>query len=495
LAQGRNALAGCPVPRRSPVPGTGDLLTMAEKKAEKKDGKTPAPDRALHDEAMQHFEVTISGFQREVQDVNKMISEKSTGKEEFLLKKEEMKAKLDEYQAIIDKHDSEKKDLFESLDAEKKKGREMRGELNEMKKKLPFDSVEDIDKKIKEIENKMMTETMSLKQEKAHIVEIAQLKQQKPRLAQYARMEEASKGPSGETGTGQQTRLSELKKLIEEARAAKRAQMEQYKKLIEQRRKVMADMPSLFEKRDQLNKQIAKQVQARATVREEFQRKQQAHQAYLSEKRQVMAEKSRAERLQRQADWEKRQAERQNEKEDEMPNLAETVLLEQTLAYCTSMVSAKKEEVVELKEVQHNNPEGSMVLCRKADRETDEIDRFNQIKSGKNKKDKNKENKKTKTSNIKHDVETIQIFSNLKLSPPATTAEIPELVEKLNAKLVELRVGQKTWEAKREERRVAAAKQLAEADAKAAALRKEAEEITAKNKERLTQIEAEAVVA
>ena len=36
---------------------------------------------------------------------------RSTGKEEFLLKKEEMKAKLDEYQAIIDKHDSEKKDL------------------------------------------------------------------------------------------------------------------------------------------------------------------------------------------------------------------------------------------------------------------------------------------------------------------------------------------------------------------------------------------------
>jgi hypothetical protein len=465
---------------------------MVEKKKGDGKDKVPQPDRTAHDEAMNHFEVTINGFQREVQEINKQISEKSTGKEEFLLKKDEMKAKLDEYQAIIDKHDEEKKSLLDTLDAEKKKGREERSALNELKKKLPFDSVEDIDKKIREIESRMMTETMSLKEEKKLIAEISSLKQQKPKLMQYSRQEAAVEGAMGTTGgTGQQTRLGELKKLIEEARAAKRAQMEQYKKLIEQRRKVMADMPALFEKREQLNKQIAKQVQARQTVREEFQKKQQAHQAYLSEKRQVMAEQSRAARLKRQAEWETRQAERQNEKDDEMPNLAETVLLEQTLAYCNSLISPKekKEEAEEEKIVAHNNPEGSMILGKKADREGDDNDMFMPLKGGK--KTKGGKSKENKASNIKHDVETIKIFSDLKLPAPGTTADIPALVTKLQEKLELLKVDQKQWEAKREERRLAAKKQIEEAEAKAASLRQEAEDIMNKNKERLTTIETE----
>lgn len=455
-----------------------------------------SPDRAVHDEAMNAFEVTISGYQKQVQEINVQIREKSTGKEEFVQKKEEMKQKLDEYQKIIDEHDTEKQGLWSKIQETKTASRNARSELNDMKKKMPYESVEAIDKKIAEIEYKMQTESSSLKVEKAMMVEIAQLKQQKPKLVQFARMESSAVGKgaaSDGSAATSQARLAELKTLIDNARAAKKAQMEQYKKLIEQRRKVMADMPELFEQRDSLNRLVAKQVQARQTVREEFHKKQQAYQAYMSEKRAAQQEKNRAERLQRAADREKRNAERNAERDEEIPFLSETILLEQTIAYCNSLTVTKEEKVVEVKEVDHTNPEGSLVLMSKKDRAGQEG-----FSVGKPKKAKkaNKENKAApKDAAIKHNLQTLQIFANLKLSPPNTTSDVPALLTQLEEQLGGYKEKQKSWEQAKEERLATAAKVMAAAEAKAEALRKEAAEILAQNSERMAAAAVEVEVA
>merc|ERR1712151_564747 len=52
---------------------------------------------------------------------------------------------------------------------------------------------------------------------------------------------------------------------------------------------------------------------------------------------------------------------------------------------------------------------------------------------------------------IKHNAETFRLFDQLKLDAPITTDEIPGLLEKLEAQLVDYNAKVKQWELKREE--------------------------------------------
>merc|ERR1719235_1254595 len=58
---------------------------------------------------------------------------------------------------------------------------------------------------------------------------------------------------------------------------------------------------------------------------------------------------------------------------------------------------------------------------------------------------------KPKGANIKHNVETFRLFEQLKLDAPITTDDIPPLLEKLEAQLVEYNEKVKVWEANRDE--------------------------------------------
>merc|ERR1712139_737550 len=55
-----------------------------------------------------------------------------------------------------------------------------------------------------------------------------------------------------------------------------------------------------------------------------------------------------------------------------------------------------------------------------------------------------------KGSSIKHNMETFQLFEQLKLEAPLTTADIPPLLETLEKKLEEYKEKVKEWEVKRE---------------------------------------------
>lgn len=465
---------------------------MADTKSSKKVGG--APDKGEYDLALDGIRKDIESYQKEMQDLNRQISAKSTGKEEFIRRKEEMKAKLDEYQEIIDKHDTEKRRIWDVIKKQQDQQRQARNDLKDMRKKLPHENLEDIDKAIAEIEYKMWTETLTLKAEKQYLMQIQQLKASKPEIAKYAKKELNSQGDDGNVGKLKES-LNKINAMITEARSAKKVQQDQYKRLMEQRQKAMADMPDLFNQRDALNKKIGEKIGQRKAVQEVWNQKNREYHAHQAEQRAVKYEKQRAERLTRQADNEKRKVLRQVEADEEQPFLAETTLIEQVLAYCNGLIATKQQDVAkEAADVKHVNPEGSLVLASKKQREEEEM-----FFKGKGKKKdirkqkaEAKANQKddSKDSKIKHTLASIDIFSSLKLTPPVTTADVPPLIDQLNEKLAGYKEKVKEWENEKEERAKAAEEALKAAQAKAEELERQASEALQAAKDRQKALNA-----
>jgi len=101
----------------------------------------------------------------------------------------------------------------------------------------------------------------------------------------------------------------------------------------------------------------------------------------------------------------------------------------------------------DVKEINHNNPDGSTVLLSKDKREEE----FFFAPTAKKKGGKNKSKDKASSKPIKHNAETFKLFASLKLDAPITTQQIPELLEKLEAQLEDYQSKVKVWEEKREE--------------------------------------------
>merc|ERR1712032_1547319 len=119
------------------------------------------------------------------------------------------------------------------------------------------------------------------------------------------------------------------------------------------------------------------------------------------------------------------------EKLDEQPYISEITLIEQTIKFCKSLLpKGETEQKEEKSEIVYDNPEGSQVLLKKADR--DEW-YFTPTKKGKGAKTKGKDAKGDSGASskpIKHNAETFRLFDQLKIDAPITTGDIPAALEK-----------------------------------------------------------------
>merc|ERR1719493_72894 len=136
---------------------------------------------------------------------------------------------------------------------------------------------------------------------------------------------------------------------------------------------------------------------------------------------------------------------------DQQPHVAEITLIEQTILFCKNLVQdqgpAQEEEK---KETAHTNPEGTEILLSKENREEEFY--YAPTAAKKKGKSKNKGAKEGGAKPIKHNAETFKLFDQLKLSAPLTTADIPEKLEALEAKLAFYKEKVKAWEKNRDEK-------------------------------------------
>jgi len=421
-----------------------------EEDLEDKIPKVDQPDRNELEEKIKKLNTDVEGLQKKKADLDKKVGERSGGKEEFFQKKQELRAKLDEVQVRIDAFAGKKDELYKQIDGEKAADKEMKQQLSKMTKSLGFKSEAEIDKRIADIEFNMWTTSSSLKEEKKMIDEIKELKRSKPKVSKLKGMEAemADKKPGGNTD-GIRQDIKAQAESMKDARDEKRVISEEYKKLNEERQAAMGDMPELFEERTKIQTAIGEKIAKRNEMRDEFRVKEKDYNAYMNEIRKVRAEKANEGRAERQAEFAAHRKQRAVDALDEQPHVAEITLIEQTIAWCkkTMPKDEVKKEDASKKAVDFNNPEGSMVMLKKSDREEEF---FYAPTKKKSQKGANK-TAKDKGKTIKHDAATFGLFDQLKLDAPLSTDDIPDLVTKLEEQLKDYNDKVKSWEINREE--------------------------------------------
>jgi len=427
--------------------------------------RVPQPDRAELDAALEKINEVINNHQTTLKGINEKISAKSTGKDEHFKARDEIKAKLDEYTASIDALEKKKKSLQDGISDKQKEGRQKRQELNDMKKKLGFESEADIDAEIKKMETAMYTQSLSLAKEKEMMKKMAELRKSKPMVTKYNEME-------GETGDGavggMKDSIEGIKTELNELRDAKKLQSQAYAKLMEARQKVMGDVPKLFEEREVINGMIREKITERNTMRDAFNVKNREFSAYMNEARALRNERAKLERASRQAEWEERQkSELPDEGPKALPFADDLQYLENMMAYLKSnlpkeAVKAEEEKAAEIAPIA-----GNMVLKMKSEREEEFF-----FAPTKQKQLKKKGGGKAKP--IVHSMETLGFFDKYKVSPPPDANAVPEAITAVEAKVAEFKAKQekavadakKAAEEKKEEK--PAGEEPAEAEAVAA---------------------------
>ena len=398
--------------------------------------KVPQPDRTALDANNEKTQTAINALQEKLKAINDQVNAKSAGKEEHFKARDEIRAKLDEYQGKIDELEKKRTALMGGIQAKQKESRDKRQELNDMKKKLGFDSEEEIEKKIREIEVEMMTGSMTLKKEKELMAKMTELRKSKPMVSKYQAME-SNMGPTGEVGT-MKDNITDLQKQLAELRDAKKLQSQAYSKLMEARQKVMGDVPGLFEEREKINASIREKIQERNAERDEFRKQERAFNDYLSKVRELRGKRAKLEREARQAEWdEKRKEEKEAEGPPPLPFAEDLQYLENITKYLQPFLPKEAEKEEDKKEKVPDAIGGHMVLMSKESRE-DEF--FYAPTKKKQLKKKGGDGKKAKP--IVHSMEALSFFDKYKLPTPADSAAVPATLEAVEAKVKEFKAKQ-----------------------------------------------------
>lgn len=188
-----------------------------------------APNEKLHRERMEAETKAIDELKVKINDLQKRINNTMGGREEYNRKKGEMRVKLDELTAKSQKLEQERKDLVEKIESKQREGREMRANVQNLKKSIGYVTEGDIDQKIKDIEASMMTTSMTLKEEKKMMQSIAQLKANRPLVGRYSSLEQSANNFDSNSIVPLKARLDQIREDLNAVRKEKREETERYR--------------------------------------------------------------------------------------------------------------------------------------------------------------------------------------------------------------------------------------------------------------------------
>lgn len=321
-----------------------------------------------------------------------------------------------------------RKDLFDRRDLFKAGMAQMKEQASSMKGNMKFSNVDDINKQLKKLEQEHSTTTMTLNQEKELIKEIETLKSMKkliaPLSANNAKMAEGKEASKdlGEQIKEQNQKLAAINDEIE-------AQKTVLDKLNEKEGNKKDVFPQLMKEKDEVKKNIDAEYDKIRTLRTEWRENNNIWFEYSKILRAKKQKEWEAEQASRQEEWEAKQAELEAEEAKKEPWEAEKKLCDFLVEYL-ERVGAKDEVKEEVKkETQHLE---GMTVFSKRDAEDDDL---MAMFGGGGKKSKGaKKNKKKKAAVIKHDIDTLQTFAMVSLTPPNTGDDISKSLQEVKDK-------------------------------------------------------------
>jgi len=335
---------------------------------------------------------------------------------------------------------------------EKKAIREQMGSMKRVdlpgKRDRPKMSVDSVDERIKKLEMKQSTGTMSLKEEKELMQEIKELKKSRAGIADYDSSLETLRAKRETQDMKRSELISILKELDTEIDA-----------LTEQRDAAQAEVealgpqkdefPTLLKERDELRPEITALFDEMRSLRDEYKKandiwweSEKVWRDFERAKRQVQYEEQRKRKL---VDDELFRQQREAEElamEPQDPFQEDRIFCENLVEYLTGLAGAEEKAVEAAKEIDHG---GMVAMGKKAI--DDDAESWGGLAKGKNKKKKKKGGKATPKV-MQHPVAKIGAFHEIGLEPPSSADQIPGLLDTLNAKIAEYVEKAKTYKPK-----------------------------------------------
>lgn len=422
-----------------------------KKEVEDDTPKVVPPDPAIFQERIAKINSEIEGLQKEQAAITSKINEKTVGKEEYFQKIGELSAQINEIQSRIDTYMGQKEDVEKVVAGKNDEESSMRKEMTKMKRSMQFNSIEDIDDRINELEMKLQLGTMTLKAEKDILAEVKELKKSKPKVNQLKSMTDSlSKFDQSSEHKGH---IKDINQLLYQCREERRAVQAKRSQLVEERQAQKGNLTSDFDEKKNISTKIQELINKRKEVKNEEYEANKEYNAYLAEQRAKRNERIAGEKAARNKAFEQTRREKMAEDLNQQPHIDEMTLIEQTLSWCNALTSTKEEKKEEVKvEVAHNVGAGEVVLASKKAR--DEEMYFEPLKKGKKGKGPKKvSEEKAATKAINHNAMTFKFFDELKIDAPLTVADIPKTIEILNAQYADYELKVEEWKEKREQRK------------------------------------------
>ncbi|CDJ60239.1 hypothetical protein, conserved [Eimeria maxima] len=393
----------------------------------------PKPDEKLYRDRIQAETAAIDELKTKISELQQKISAVIGGREEYNMEKQNRQARLDALQKEIDQLEEKRKVLFEKIQLKQKEGNDLKQSATDLRRKIGFSSLEDIDQKVAALEHKMMTSTISLKEEKQLLEEIKRLKNSKPLLTKYQALEQSASSLEDSSVVPLRQMLDEVRTKLLELRTQKREESQKYKELLEKRQKATAPGREMIEERDRLSAEMSKHFANRREIQAELTREMQKHQAYMQQVKRERGLKMREERERRNLENERYQLTRDLERvESELPYEAECLLLSQTIQYLQKIIEEPAANGVEKEQAEPAVDENlAGALLPKSQRK--EVYFYAPKTKGKHGKDHEKKKEKPKT--LKYDVGTLAYFEQCGLTAPVLIEDVPACLDKLEAKL------------------------------------------------------------
>lgn len=448
----------------------------AKAKPEKKDSKTDEqdgekltpPDKKAYDAELDKIQQAIEGFQNRQKELTNIISERSSGKDEYLAERATLKSQLDQLKAKIGELEEKRDEVNNQIQAGKESGRKARSDLERLQKQNGFTNEADIDERIAQIEFRMTTGSLSLNEEKLLLREICELKKIRPQVTRV-KQKAADLSQMDFGGAESRESMELVREQLNQFRDARKKVSEQLQKLNEDRQGQIGDLKGIMEERNELSKKIQEQIAERNKIRDDFRAQDRAFQLAKREAAEARYAVEMQLRAAKDVERRKQQLQREAEKLDLNPYQDMMTLIEQTLTYCKTLAGPEDDgQKTEKKEVQHDISDGMQILARKEDRE--EV--FFYVPTAK-KKSKALKKKETDASKIiKHNAMSFTLFDQIGVNAPLNVGDVPAMIEDLNARLAEYEEKTKAWADTREENK---RKLLAESASAEAAAETEAE--------------------
>ncbi|ORM41208.1 Uncharacterized protein BXIN_0344 [Babesia sp. Xinjiang] len=344
-----------------------------------------------------------------------------------------IKMRLDELQSRISELDRQRSHCLNAIDNHHKETREKNKALNEMRQGVGYKNEAEIERLMQQLESRMETTSMTLKEEKSIMQQLQQLRQAKTSLEMFENSRQAAAAGDNTVAT-MKNQLDELRNQMTELRKIRREEAQRLSVLNESDRKHFDGIKELRDQRKQITTELKERNANKSKLIDQLKELNNAHYAKQRLLQQQRQKKQQEERERRNLEHEIKQMRTQLDNLTFLPYEKEIRLLDQVIGYVNRLQTQETGQVAKIDEPTVEESEllaaleGTRVIPKKA---RDEY--FIPPKQ----KSKNKAPRdKSKAIGLKLDMVTIGYFESCGVTPPTSMSSLPECLQKLEAKLL-----------------------------------------------------------